>query len=415
MMTTLSLGEARQLVLRAQLLTGRRSLAGTDGAAKTIDHLGYVQIDSIAVIERAHHHTLWARYCDYRPEALDTLMADHRVFEYWAHALALLPISDYRFYLPRMQQHRDGRRGWLRQWRDEHTEIIHQVLNRIRSEGPLASKDFAPPAGAASRTWWDWKPAKTALEVLFWQGDLMIARREGFQKIYDLTERVLPAETNTRPPSPDELGRFHVRRALRGLGLATEREIKALFHLCDLAQIRRALRLLQEEKKVVTIAIEGAPGPNYTLASAVEQEIPPAPRIARILSPFDNLVIQRGRLERLFGFEYRIECYLPAGKRRYGYFALPLLWGTEMIGRMDAKADRKDGRLLVKGLWFEPAFSSFHTVIPSLAEELAHFARFNGCTAVEIGPIRPVGHKRRLIALVNRCLDDHPRRRKGAS
>lgn len=406
MMTTLSLGEARQLAIRAQLLAGRRSLAGTDSVAQAIEQVGYVQIDSIAVVERAHHHTLWARCGDYRPEVLDLLMADRRVFEYWAHALALLPMSDYRFYLPRMQQHRDGRRGWLRQWRDEHTEIIDHVLNRIRSEGPLASKDFAPPEGATRRTWWDWKPAKTALEVLFWQGDLMIRRRDGFQKIYDLTEQVLPAETNTHPPSPDELSRFHVRRALRGLGLASEREIKTLFHLSDLAQIRGTLRLLQEEKEVVVVQVDEAPGTNYALAAAMDQQLSPVPHIARILSPFDNLVIQRDRLKRLFGFEYTIECYIPAGKRRYGYFVLPLLWGTEMIGRMDAKADRKDGRLLVKGLWFEPAFSSFDTVLPSLAEELAHFARFNGCTAVELGTIRPAGHRRKLTALIRSAIGD---------
>ncbi|HDS29137.1 MAG TPA: winged helix-turn-helix domain-containing protein, partial [Candidatus Acetothermia bacterium] len=391
MMTTLSVSEARQITLRAQRLDGGRSLAGMDGAAQVIDQLGYVQIDSIAVVERAHHHTLWGRCDGYRPEVLDLLMADRRVFEYWAHALALLPISDYRFYVPRMQQQRDGRRGWLRPWRDEHGELIDQVLNRIRSEGPLASKDFAPPEGATSRTWWDWKPAKTALEVLFWQGDLMISRRDGFQKLYDLTERVLPAETNTRPPSPEELGRFHVRRALRGLGLATEREIKTLFHLSDLAQIRRTLHLLQEEREVVAVQIEGAPGTNYALAAAIEPPASPTLRIARVLSPFDNLVILRDRLERLFGFEYTIECYLPAGKRRYGYFVLPVLWGTEMIGRLDAKADRKEGRLLVKGFWFEPSFSSFDAVLPSLAEELARFARFNGSKSVEMGLIHPGG------------------------
>lgn len=414
-MIALSPGEARRLAVHAQLLAGPRSLSGTEGVAQVIEHLGYVQIDTITVVERAHHHTLWARCSNYDPEGLDCLMADRRVFEYWTHALSLIPITDYRFYLPRMQQHRDGGRAWLCEWRDEHTDEIEHVLQRIRSEGPLASKDFAPPPGDARRSWWDWKPAKTALEVLFWQGDLMISRRDGFQKIYDLTERVLPAEANMCPPSPDELGRFHVRRALRGLGLATEREIKTLFHLSDLAQIRGALRLLQEEKEVVVVQVEEAPGTNYALAAAIDQQLSPAPHIARILSPFDNLVIQRDRLERLFGFEYTIECYIPAGKRRYGYFVLPLLWGTEMIGRLDAEADRKDGRLFVKGLWFEPAFSSFDTVLPSLAEELAHFARFNRCTAVEIGPIRPVGHKRRLIALVKKCLDDHPRRRKGAS
>jgi uncharacterized protein len=404
MMTTLTPDEARRIVVQAQLLSGSRAHSGKEGAAQAIAHLGYVQIDTISVVERAHHHTLWARCSDYHPETLDLLMADRRVFEYWAHALALLPISDYRFYLPRMQRHRDGARAWLREWRDENAEIIEYVLQRIRSEGPLASKDFAPPAGDTRRTWWDWKPAKTALEILFWQGDLMISRRDGFQKIYDLTERVLPVDADTRLPSQVELGRFHVRRALVGLGLANEREIKAVFHLADLKLIRETLHLLQEKKEVVPLQISGSGDTNYALAEVLQQEDAPVSWALQILSPFDNLVIQRSRLARLFDFDYTIECYVPAGKRRYGYFVLPLLWRTQMIGRLDAKADRKEGRLLVKGLWFEPAFSSYDDALPLLAAELARFARFNGCTAVEIGPIHPAGHKRRLIALVKRIL-----------
>ncbi|MFC2105474.1 DNA glycosylase AlkZ-like family protein, partial [Candidatus Bipolaricaulota bacterium] len=167
----LSLDQARRIVIRSQLLSNSNPLAGKDGVIQTLQHLGYVQIDTIAVVERAHHHTLWARCPDYDPSSLHDLMAiDRSIFEYWAHAMAFLPMSDYRFYVPRMERHRTSGRAWLSEWKKEHAHILDQVLNRIRREGALTSKDFELPSGTKRGTWWDWKPTKRALEVLFWQG-----------------------------------------------------------------------------------------------------------------------------------------------------------------------------------------------------------------------------------------------------
>jgi len=281
---------------------------------------------------------------------------------------------------------------------------LDEVLNRIRKEGALASKDFVPPHGTVRGTWWDWKPSKRALEILFWQGDLMISERKNFQKIYDLTERVLPQDTNTTRPSDAELGNFHVRRALNGLGVARPKEIRDAFHIVDLSRISQTLREMEQSGDVVRLRIEGLDGFYYALPETLEHEQSSVSNEAHILSPFDNLTIQRDRMKRLFGFEYTIECYLPAAKRHYGYFVLPILWKDALIGRLDAKADRKTRTLIVKKLWFEPSAEAVDEALPSLSEALAQFTRFNGCETIEIQTITPGGHKRSLKALVKHSL-----------
>ena len=232
--TTLSLRSARRIAFRAQLLDGKgRFPSGKKGVARTIEKLGYVQIDTISVIERAHHHTLWTRRQDYDPRMLHELQAvDRRVFEYWGHAASYLPISDYRYYLPLKRDYRNPRSKWTRQMLEKHGHLMDSVLERIRVEGPLGSRDFEPPPGIKRGTWWDWKPRKTALELLFWRGDLMVRERRNFQRLYDLTERVLPPETDTRIPDEDELGRFLVRRALSAHGVAREREDQHIYPRC---------------------------------------------------------------------------------------------------------------------------------------------------------------------------------------
>jgi len=401
----LSIDQARRIAIQSQRLAPSSLGTGKEGIAQIIEHLGYVQIDTIAVVARAHHHTLWTRCPDYDPAFLHDLVAvDRRIFEYWAHAIAFLPMSDYRFYIPRMTRHRTSSRAWLSAWKQEHGHVLDEVLNRIRKEGALTSKDFVPPPGTVRGTWWDWKPAKRALELLFWQGDLMIAERRGFQKVYDLTERVLPPGTDATRPSESALARFHVKRALGGLGIARAPEIRDAFHIVNLSQISEALEEMQQSKEVAGLHIEGLADIYYALPETLEWEQVPAPNKVHILSPFDNLTIQRNRMKLLFGFEYTIECYLPEAKRKYGYFVLPILWKDEMIGRIDAKADRKAQALILKKLWFEPSIRSIDEALPPLSEALARFARFNGCQTIEFNAIVPTGHKRRLKTLVQRAL-----------
>lgn len=404
---TLSIDQARRIAVRSQRLAPSSPSAGKEATAQTIEHLGYVQIDTIAVVARAHHHTLWARCHDYSPVFLHELAAvDRRIFEYWAHAMAFLPLSDYRFYIPRMERHRTSQRAWLSAWKAEHGHVLDEVLNRIRVEGALASKDFEPQPGTVRGTWWDWKPAKRALEILFWQGDLMISERRNFQKIYDLTEHVLPAGTDATCPSEEELGQFHVIRALQGLGVARPTEIRDAFHIVNLAQISKTLEKMQEAGDVVGVSIEGLDDVYYALPSTLDREPILPSNQAHILSPFDNLTIQRERMKRLFGFEYTIECYLPEAKRQYGYFVLPILWKDKLIGRLDAKADRKTKTLILRKLWFEPTVIAIDEALLPLSEVLARFARFNDCRTIELDSIAPAGYKRKLKTLTQRALKE---------
>ncbi len=404
----LSMDQARRIAVRSQWLRTSPSGGGREATLRAIEHLGYVQIDTISVVARAHHHTLWNRCPDYSPSYLHDLVAlDRRVFEYWAHAIAFLPMSDYRFYIPRMHRHRTGARAWLSEWKKENQHVLENVLERIRAEGALTSKDFEPPPGTKRGTWWDWKPAKRALEILFWQGYLMISERRNFQKVYDLTERVLPPETDTTVPTQEELGQFHVRRALGAMGVAQEREIHDAFHIADRATLAAALEAMLQTDEVTHVSVPGVESDYYALTDTLEQIDMEAPNSVHILSPFDNLTIQRERMERLFGFQYTIECYLPPAKRTYGYFVLPILWRDRMIGRMDAKADRKLKALQVKKLWFEDGFNAIDGALPQLSDALARYAIFNGCRAIDVGPVLPTGHKRQLKTFVRQSLEAH--------
>ena len=388
-----SLGDARRLAVHCQLLDGEFPLpVGKEGVARAIERLGYVQIDTIAVVHRAHHHVLWTRCPDYEPGMLHELQAvDRRVFEYWAHAIAYLPISDYRYFVPQMNRIRDRGTAWMRDWRAEHGDVIDAVLERIRAEGALTSKDFEPPPGTKRGTWWDWKPAKRALELLFWQGDLMIAERRGFQKVYDLTERVLPAGVDATPPTDEECGRFQVRRALQALGIACDREILEFVKAAEKPVVREALTDLAEAGEVVAVDVEGS-GDRvcYALAERLEEPIErPTEPCVRILSPFDGLIIQRSRTEWLFDFNYTLECYLPQTKRKYGYFVLPILFGDRLVGRLDPKADRKAGKLIVRKLWLEPWFEATDDFLSHLAATLVRFAGFNDCASVMVERVFP--------------------------
>jgi uncharacterized protein YcaQ len=385
---------ARRMALQAQLLDGRAKLPpGKEGVAQTIEKLGYIQLDTIAVVRRAHHHTLWTRRPDYDPRMLHQLQAtDRRIFEYWGHAASYLPISDYRYYLPRQRSYYNPQHKWTRNLIEKHQHLLEPVLERIRAEGPLGSKDFKPPPGTQRGAWWDWKPAKVALEVLFWRGELMITERRNFQRIYDLTERVLPSGVDTHLPKEDELGEFLVRRALSAHGVTQASEIRDHIHAADRDVIERSLADLVQAGDVIHVKIQEHPDADYYAlpemiesASVLEQ----SPRRVTLLSPFDNLVIQRPRTERLFGFDFKLECYTPAAKRQYGYFSLPVLWGEHLVGRLDPKADRKSKTLIIRGLFFEPEFREFEAFLPTFAAHLVDFARFNRCESVTLERVVP--------------------------
>ncbi len=383
---------ARRLAIDAQLLGRPRLPRGVEGVAQTIEHLGRVQIDTISVVARAHHHMLWSRCPGYAEEMLDALQRDHRrIFEYWSgYVAAYLPMADYRYYLPSMRGFRDS--AHMHQWQREHADLVAHVLGRIREEGPLGSADFVDPSGRKRGPWWDWKPAKQALEMLFRAGVVMISERRSFQRRYDLTERVLPTTVDTTEPTPQETARFVVRRALAHAGLASADQLGWSW-LGDRDAIASALSDLMDIGEVVSLRVTGRDETHYSLRDSLARVTgrrPGRPRL-HLLSPFDGLVANRWRARELFGFDYKLEAYTPAAQRRHGYFCLPILYRDRLVGRLDPKADRKQQTLRVHRVTFEPDAGDLDPVLPALAEALRTYAAFNGCCRVTIAATHPAG------------------------
>ena len=386
----LSRPEAKTLLLRHQLLAGGKKLPkGMVGAARIIEHLGYVQIDTISVIERAHHHVLWTRQPGYGQQMLHEMQAvDRTIFEYWGHAMCYLPMADYRYYLPLMARF-PGKGAWEKSRYKQHGHLMAAVLERIKNEGPLCSKDFESPPKFRRGPWWDWKPAKTALELLYWKGDLMVSERRNFQKYYNLTERVLPAGTDTAVPDGLACGRFIVRRALGALGLATEREIWDYIHVADRATVKRAIDEMAAGNEIMPVAVDGIEAGYFALPHSLNAKPKKSAPGIHLLSPFDNLIIHRLRVKNIFGFDYALECYTPSHKRTHGYFTLPILFGDAIIGRLDPKAERAEQKLVIRSLRFEPGFSGYDAALPLLTQKLRDLAAFNQCVSVTVERVIP--------------------------
>ncbi len=398
-----SLATARRAAIHAQGLDGGWELpTGKEGAARCVARLGYVQIDTISVVERAHHHTLWSRQPDYDPDMLHQLQgSDRRVFEYWCHGASYLPIDDYRYYRPRMRAYADSAR--VREWLNASGKLAEHVLDRIRREGPLTSADFSAPEGRKRGSWWDWKPAKQALETLFSMGELMVSERRNFQRVYDLTERVLPASVRTGMPSSEEVAHFAVQRAVSSRGVVSVDQLRWGW-LSDSTALRGAVESFVSSGEITPVRVPGLElQPQYAWTEALEAALKTRRRLreVRILSPFDSLVIDRRRLRALFDFDCKLECYFPAPKRRYGYFCLPLLWGDRFVGRLDPKADRKRKALLLRSVLFEPGFGQSERLLPRLAAALRSFAAFNGCEQIVVQKARPAAVRRSLQRLVD--------------
>ncbi len=360
---------------RQGLLKANAFGRGKKAALRAIEQLGYVQIDTISVVERAHHHVLWSRVSNYRPALLDQLVRERKLFEYWSHAAAWMPMSNYRFALPRMRQ-LNGERDWFG---DCDKKLKHEILKRIEIDGPMRARDFEDPQHRSSG-WWQWKPAKQALEQLFMQGELMVSARHGFQKLYDLPERVLPDWVDTRLPDTEEFATHLIDSSLRAHGFTT---LTSVTYLRKGQKLRTAVRQQLDariESETLTRIDPGNGTQVYIDPELLDRRAPHASAQVRILSPFDNVVIQRQRGREVFDFDYQIECYLPGPKRVHGYFCLPILYRDRFAGRVDCKAHRSSRRLEVKALHIE---NRLDEAFPEcLGQALASFAAFNGCDQI---------------------------------
>ncbi len=370
---------------------------GLSGAARAFGHLGYVQIDSISVVERAHHHVLHSRVPGFEPMMIDRLLQRGEIFEYWSHAAAFLPMADFRFSLPYKDAIKRGQVHWNR---NPDIRLMNELLARIRTDGPLKSRDLDNPT-SRREGWWDWKPAKKALEQLYMQGDLMVSDREGFQKTYDLAERVLPGGVDCSMPGLEAQAEYLLAQQLRSHAFVT---LKGVTYLRKGAPLRAAVNALVDEKlaagELERVRIDG----DVFLCEAglLQRPMPRAADRLTILSPFDHGVIQRERLDALFGFQYQLECYLPAARRRFGYFSLPLLYRDQFVGRMDCKVHRNAGRLEIRTLHFEPHGYDDEALLAALCESLETFMAFQGCDTVTIGRVEPVSATERVRSTLQR-------------
>ncbi len=374
----ISITDARNLALSSQLLNGTNGFKSKKDLLTIITRLGYIQIDTISIVERAHKHVLWSRLPEYRNEMLDELIdKDKKVFEFWDHAAAYMPMKHFRFTLPRKEMYAKK----YKQWEKKNRKLLKLIIDRISAEGPLQSRDFEETKKRG--LWWDWKPAKEGLEFLFHTGRLVARARKSFQKVYDIPERFLPGNIDLTIPADEELSEHLIMKSITANGISSEKELTYLRHH-NRAATKSTLNRLIEEKKIVSLSIKEIGTEKYystkkILASlssyAVNSEV-------YILSPFDNIVIQRKRLQDLFGFDYLIECYVPAPKRKYGYFCLPVLYGSNFAGRIDAKADRRSGNFIIINEFWEKGFKPDDEFNERYKLKLTKLAEFSGCTKI---------------------------------
>jgi uncharacterized protein len=352
---SLSVAQARRIALRAQGFTDDPPGAAVSRAhvRRVLARIGLLQIDSVNVLVRSHYLPLFSRLGIYRLALLDDMAYGRRreLFEYWGHEASLLPLSLFPLLRWRMERalHLEGMYGGLTRWARENKKLIAKALHEVEARGPLGAGDIEGSKGVGS--WWGWSDAKTALEYLFWAGRVTTAYRRSFERVYDLTERIIPAAVYDAPaPDPAAAQRELLRIAMHAHGVATERDLRDYFRLRPDDSKPRVAEMV-EAGELLPVTVEGWKQPAYI---AQGTNVPRKAARSALLSPFDSLVWERERTHRLFDFHYRLEIYTPKHKRIHGYYVLPFLHGDALVARVDLKADRAAGALQVKGLHVEP-------------------------------------------------------------
>lgn len=385
---------ARRLFLSRHLLAAAPTGAGKGaGLAQVIGELGFVQVDSVNTLARAHDLILWSRRQSYRPEALGPLLSrDRAVFEHWTHDAAVIPVAFFPHWRLRFARSEARLRERWPKWQgDDFLHRFDDVLKRISDHGEVTGADLAEGEARGSTGWWDWHPSKAALEFLWHTGQLSIVRRDGFRKVYDLTERVIPpAQLDRRHDAADSIDWF-CNQALDRLGFATSGEIAAFWAHVTPDEAKAWCARALAEGRLAEVAVAGADGRlrrSFARPGTAEQAaaLPPVPGRLRVLSPFDPALRDRNRAERLFGFAYRIEIFVPAPKRQYGYYVFPLLEGEAVIGRIDMQAEDRGGagRLTVRAFWPEPGVRMGKGRLARLMAELERVAAMAGCGMIDL-------------------------------
>ena len=386
--------------LARRLFLDRHALAEPPaGAARgqalvdLIARIGFVQVDSINTVARAHDMILWSRRPAYRPDDLRPLLDRHRsLWEHWTHDASILPAAVFPHWRHRFARDRTRLvERWTGWQRDGFHTKFDEVLRHVADHGPVTSADVGAGETRGKGGWWDWHPSKAALEYLWRVGELSVTRREGFRKVYDLTERVMPEALRNAAPSLQDSTDWACTSALDHLGFATPGEIAAYWGAVTPDQAKRWCAAGLADGDLIQIAVEGADGaPRAAFARpdvfAQAANAPAPPNRLRILSPFDPALRDRNRAERLFGFHYRIEIFVPEPKRRYGYYVFPVLEGARLIGRLDARANRNSSTLSLRAFWPEPGVGLGAGRAERLVAELHRLARLAGCDRIDLAP-----------------------------
>ena len=395
---------ARRLTVERQGLTSATETADKEDIYDVIHGLGCLQMDTISVVERAHHLTLWSRLGHHDKGLLDELAyGDRRLFEYWAHAACYLPMEDYRYFISPMRMREGEMLERLESWGGRaggvSPELLDEVFARVRAEGPLATKDFEHRRKGPSKGWWDWKPAKVALEVLYGAGLLMVSHRENFQRMYDIAERVLPPGVDTTEPTEEERVKHYVSRTMASLGLVKPADVRGYYtpHYARYKAYSKRLPAFMEEMKedgeAVRCDVDGERQPHYCLPEDADRLDDLADGLGHmgihLLNPFDNTLWDKKRVETLFGFTAKLEAYTPPPQRKYGYYYLAILYGDRLVGRIIPKMDRRDRKLIVNSTWYEPWFKSDESFENGLSETLDGFSAFNGADEIEYREDKP--------------------------
>ncbi len=377
--------DARRLWLTKQGLA--RQPAGAldaDRLLSNLEEIGFVQLDTIRVIARAHDHILWSRNQNYREGMLDELVKDRRAFEHFTHDASVIPMDYYPYWrrqFGRMQAFFEKGR-----WREAmpSPRESQAILKRIEKEGPLSTRHFEAQAKKTKHAWGR-PPHKYALDFYWYAGVLSTCHRRNFIKHYDLAERIIPGALRAKKISDAAQVDWLCTNALARMGFASEGDIQRFWDAMVLAEVKAWVK--KRRKDLIDVEIDGADGAFKGIAFAsIEDEVAalkaPTSRL-RMLNPFDPVIRDRNRLKRLFGFDYRIEIFVPAAKRQYGYYVYPLLEGERMVGRIEAKADRKQARITVENLWWEPGVKPTPARRKKLDAELDRIARFIGARDIE--------------------------------
>ena len=414
------LAAARALALHTQGLDAPQTYATADATPDaeaiydTVERVGWVQLDTLQMVRRSQYIALWSRLGPYDTAAFDYLTFgnggiegsnDRRLFEYWMHAACIIPLSLYRFTIPTMLNHkyRQGKRR--REWLDdpENVKVLDAVMEHVRENGLARSADFERTDGRRG-TWWDWKPAKIALEHLYNTGELTIANRVNFQRIYGITETVLPDWVDTTPPSEEEAYLTLLDKSARALGICAPMQIPDYFHMKRTPAKPLVQRML-DDGTLLTVNVEVDDG---TVAEQVvhHANLPlleraadgdMMPRRTTFLSPFDSLFWAKGRDMQFWGFQQILEAYKPAPQRIWGYFCLPILHNDRLVGRFDPKLERRDGTLRLKHLHLEPGVQPEDDMVADIAGAMRSFMAFHDATDLVIEQSKPRGLRRRLL------------------